>query len=181
MKMADEMNETAEKKCCREYSIWLMPKGMVYNRLSEIISKISQEYKVPNFQPHVTLIGEIKGDDLIAKTQLLASQIQSYTIKLKHPCILNEYFKSLFLKVEETEEVMRVNLKAQEIFNRKEKYFPHLSLMYSNCPTIEKLNIISSMEKASLEFQVDSLHLFFTKGRPENWHEIEKFPLSRNF
>lgn len=171
-------NEIKEKKCCKEYSIWLMPKGTVYDRLSEIISGISQEYKVPNFQPHVTLIGELKGnEELITRTKLLASQIHPFTITLKNPCVLNEYFRSLFLKVKGTEEVINANLKAQEIFNRKEKYFPHLSLMYGSCSTIEKLNIISNLEKINLEFQVNNLHLFSTKGHPENWHEIEKFPL----
>lgn len=168
-----------EKKCCKEYSIWLMPKGTIYDKLSDIISKISQEYKVPNFQPHVTLIGELKGNDLIAKAQLLASQIKPYTIKLKHPCVLNEYFRNLFLKVEEAEEVMNANLKAQEIFNRKKKYFPHLSLMYGNCSTIEKLKIISNLEKVDLEFQVNKLYLFSTKGPPENWHETKKFSLQQ--
>ena len=172
------MIEIKEKKC-RGYSIWLMPKGTVYNSLLEIISEISQEYKVPNFQPHVTLIGELKGnEELITRTKLLASQIHPFTITLKNPCVLNEYFRSLFLKVEETEEVINANLKAQEIFNRKEKYFPHLSLMYGSCSTMKKLNIISNLKKINLEFQVNSLHLSSTKGHQEDWHEIKKFPLS---
>jgi hypothetical protein len=45
------------------YSLWLMPIGDIYRRLSETISQLSSEYGTPNFQPHITLLGELSEDE----------------------------------------------------------------------------------------------------------------------
>ncbi len=169
------------KKCQGEYSIWLIPDGKNYTNLSHLICKLSEKYNSPFFEPHVTLIGNLSGkkEEIISKSSKLASQISPYKIKISNPAYLNEYFKSLFLKVEKTKEVMDANLKAKEIFsyNKESEYFPHLSLMYGNSSPDIKEKIISKLEKINLEFKVEELYLFSTAGKPENWYEIEKFDL----
>jgi len=158
-----------------------MPTGTAYKELLNLISKLSQEYSPPVFQPHVTLIGDLSGkkEEIISKSSKLASQISPYKIKISKPAYFNEYFRSLFLKVKKTKEVMEANLKAKEIFsyNKKSEYFPHLSLMYGNFSPEIKEKIISELREINLEFKVEELHLFFTAGKPENWYEIEKFDL----
>jgi len=175
------MNKIKEKKCCKDFSIWLMPTGTAYKELLNLISKLSQEYSSPVFQPHVTLIGGLSGkkEEIIFKSSKLASQISPYKIKISKPAYFNEYFRSLFLKVKKTKEVMEANLKAKEIFsyNKKSEYFPHLSLMYGNFSPKIKEKIISELGEINLEFKVEELHLFFTAGKPKNWYEIEKFDL----
>ena len=166
------------KKSCQGYSIWLVPKNSVYTSLSKIISTISKELNSPDFPPHVTLIGKLKPErGLIQKAEKLASTIKPLTLRLNQPSVLNEYYRSLFLKVKETNEVTNANQLAQEIFNRQEKYFPHLSLMYGDFSTIKKLDIISRLEKINLEFPVDSIRLYSTTGELKDWYEVAKFSL----
>lgn len=169
-------------KTCRGYSIWMIPRNSAYSTLSSIISKISNDYKTPDFKPHITLIGELKGDekDLISKTEELASQMSPFTILPLRVNLHNQYFRSLYLKIRETKELTQANQKAQEIFGKTENFFPHLSLMYGDIPTIKKLDIISNLEKISIEIPVKSLHLYSTKGTIKDWHEIKEIPLSKN-
>lgn len=42
------------------YSLWLMPYRKVYYKLKELISQLSKSHSSPDFEPHVTLIGEVK-------------------------------------------------------------------------------------------------------------------------
>ena len=167
------------KKTCRGYSIWMIPKNSAYSTLSSIIARISKEHNTPIFRPHITLIGEIKGDetDLAAKTEQLASQISPFTVIPLQINLHNKYYRSLYLKLKETKELIEANQKAQEIFNKKENFFPHLSLMYGNIPTLKKLDIISNLEKINNDISINALYFYSTKGGIENWHEIKKFNL----
>lgn len=164
-----------------KYSLWLMPSENAYNKLAEIISGLSKKYSTPNFEPHVTLIGSLVGseDDMIAKTSRLAIGIKPYQIKLTKIEYLDEYFKSLFVRVEETEDVMEVNLKARKIFSRENdsKYVPHLSLLYGNLSQKIKKEIIENMGNVDISFFVKSIDIFSTKGEVKDWHRVKSFLL----
>ncbi len=165
----------------REYHLWLMPSGDVYNKLNHLISRLSKKYSSPNFEPHVTLIGKLIGSeqDVILKTLQLTGYIKPFTIKLKKIDYRDEYFKCLFITAEETEDLMKANLKASEIFNRKDssKYFPHLSIMYGNFPVTMKKKIISEIgEIFNLNFKVKNMALL-SNGKPKNWHKVKEFTL----
>jgi len=166
------------KKCNGKYSIWLMPEREKGIYLTQLIHKLSEKYNSPFFKPHVTLIGDLSGEkkDLIIKTKELESSIQPYKIKLTTIKGLEEYFKSVFVKVEKTKDIMKANLKAREIFNKNSDsdYMPHLSLIYGNFPQKIKEEIISEIgDNLNLEFKVDKLHLFSTTENVENWYEVE--------
>ncbi len=172
------------KRKCEGYSIWVMPTGIEYMKLSNLIFKLSKKYNFPHFHPHITLIGKVRGEeqDLIKKTEQLASQIQPYSVKLFVPDYHNDslYYKSLFLDVAKTKEVMGTNVKAQKIFNKKEEYSPHLSLGYGDIPASEKILILSNIKEDYFEFKVDKLHLFLTSGGAKSWYKIRDFPLSKH-
>lgn len=164
------------------YSLWLMPSGDVYNKLATLISRLSQEYSTPNFIPHVTLLGEIMGsrEEILSSTSRLATLIPPYEINLTVLAYLKEYFKSLFIKVEETTDVMNANLKARKIFNRQPdpKYMPHLSLMYGDFSRRTKEEIIVRIgEGFKISFKARSIHLFSTNGEPRDWYRVKEFTL----
>jgi len=164
------------------YSIWFMPSGEVYNRLADLISKLSNEYSTPKFEPHITLIGEVIGleDEIIEKTSQLADLIKPYSIKLTAVDYLEDYFKCLFVRAEKTDELMKANSKARDIFNRQEdpEYTPHLSLMYGAFPAEVKREIIEKIGKElNLDFEVGSIHLFKTEGGAKDWHRLKGFIL----
>lgn len=164
-----------------EFSILLVPKGKVYEELSSLITRLSNKYNTPNFEPHVTLIGgfDISKKDAISKTTELAKNLKSYIIKINNPVYLHEYYKSLFLKVEKTKEVLEAHVLARKIFNDKRdyEYFPHLSLMYGNSSNNIKEKIISEIKQINLEFKANQIHLFSTAKGPKNWYKVKTYNL----
>jgi len=163
------------------YSIWLIPAGEVYQKLSEIISQLSEKYSAPNFEPHITLLGNLIGpeEDLISKTLKLTAQLKPFKINLKKADYLDEYFKCLFIRAEKTKELIRANNIAREAFNFKPdpEYMPHLSLMYGDLSSKTKEEILADLGKEfDLSFEVRSIHLFSTTGEVKDWYRIKEFP-----
>ncbi|MGA2784592.1 MAG: hypothetical protein ABSF09_07845, partial [Candidatus Bathyarchaeia archaeon] len=100
---------TAEKF----FSLWLMPTGDAYQALANLIFDLSKEYSSPRFAPHVTLLGELHGseEEIKSRTSRLSANLKPYAIDLTRIEYLDEYFRSLFIRVEETEQVMQANLR----------------------------------------------------------------------
>jgi len=164
------------------YSIWLMPEGEIYSRLENLISKLSKKYKTPKFKPHLTLIGEIQDskEDIMHKTSNLARAISPYDIILSGVSYLDEYFRSLFIKAKQTDELLKSNLVARSMFNREndQKYIPHLSLMYGNLTSKTKETIIFEIGREfNFTFRVKSIHLYSTNGQVNDWFKIKEFPV----
>lgn len=164
------------------YSLWLMPSGKIYTRLSSIISKLSRNYKTPDFEPHVTLLGGLMGakEEIIGKTSNLTGHIKPYQLTLTKVDYLDEYFRCLFIKVKKTKLVIDANLEASNFFEYKQyqAYLPHLSLMYGNLPTEVKKEIITKIGKSfAISFKATSIHLFSTQGEPADWYRVKEFPL----
>lgn len=163
------------------YALWIVPAGNIYDKLTKIISALSEKYKTPTFEPHVTLLGPVNGTEgvIIEKTEQLASSIQPFEIKLTIVGYSEEYFRCLFVNAEPTRPVMNTHEKAAKIFGlSKTKYAPHASLMYGTTPFEIKKQIISEIGKSlGLTFQVGSLHLFSIKGEPEDWFRVKEFIL----
>jgi len=163
------------------YSLWLMPTGDVYVRLAEIISHLSKEYNTPQFEPHITLIGEIEGSEqeIMSKTKQLLSATNQFPINLTQVDYLNQYFRCLFLRADETVGLMDANKRAREIFSRQydPKFMPHLSLMYGDFTLELKEQIIRETGRNfNINFNVPSVHLFSTNGEPKDWYRVTEFP-----
>ena len=158
-----------------------MPSGDVYNRLVNLISQLSKKYSAPNFEPHVTLLSQVVGseEEIIAKASQLADSLRPYEIKLTTVNYLDEYFKCLFVRIKETEDVMRANEKARERCRHPDaKYMPHLSLLYGNFSPKIKEDIIKEIGKEiNMSFKVKSINLFFTEGEVKNWYRVKEFNL----
>ena len=165
------------------YSLWLMPTGDVYRRLSGVILKLSEKHSTPRFEPHITLLPEIGGlseDAIVEKTLQLSRIVSPFEIRLTHVNYLDQYFRCVFLRAEETTELKNANYKAQEIFGRLQdlKFMPHLSLMYGNLTPETKEQIIETIGREfNVIFNVANIHLFSTEGEPKDWHIIKEFEL----
>ncbi len=164
------------------YSLWLKPSGNIYHKLAKIIKNFSDEYSAPLFEPHVTLIGGLinREDKIVERILKLINLIEPIKVNLKEIGYLNEYYRCLFLKAEETPSLMDANLKAREIFGCIDdtKFLPHLSLLYGNFDSKLKEEILKSLgDYFDIEFQAKSIHLVFTGNQPKDWYEIKKFLL----
>jgi 2'-5' RNA ligase len=164
------------------YSIWLMPSGKINDELSGMVSQLSHQFATPVFPPHVTLIGNLDGSEieLISQTQQLASLLESFWVNLTVVDYLDEYFRCLFLRAEETLALLEANRQARIIFHREQdpKYLPHLSLMYGNFAGEIKTKIVASIGREFNQLiSVSHLHLFSTTDQPKNWYRVQTFEL----
>ena len=166
------------------YYIWLIPAGEIHARLTAAIAELGRKYAAPMFEPHVTLLGDLPGseEEIAIHTSQLARRLTPYDIHLTTAAYEDEYFRCLFLNVEETPLVMEANARGKTIFNQPDDppYKPHLSLLYGNYPVPLKTQIIATLPSfQGVHFSVTALHVIRVESRnPKDWHKIRTFPLS---
>lgn len=163
------------------YSIWLMPEGRVAAELQGLIKDLSTRYKTPEFQPHITLIGELNLSEAeaIRGTTAIARKIDPFRIKLGRVTYLNHFFRCVFIKAYITEALAKAHEIACRVFKQEpnEEFMPHLSLVYGDLSQQTKHNIIRDIgNKMDFEFRVKNLYLYYTGGRPRDWHSVLKSP-----
>jgi 2'-5' RNA ligase len=161
-----------------------MPGGKVREKLHALIRDLSETYRTPPFEPHITVLGGLASseDVLVPWAEELASSAGPFEVELDGMGHKEEYYRCLFAKVRETEELMELNRRAGEIFGRADDppFMPHVSLMYSNMRASRKRRIIPPLEDElrGVRFRVDSLYLYLTEGEPPDWSEAARFPFS---
>lgn len=169
-------NEFSEK-----YSLWLMPTGQVFEKLSNLVKRLAGKYESSVFEPHVTLIGGISSSktEMILKTEKLSKAISPYTITLEEVSYSEHYFKALFVRVKNTSAVQETFVKAEQLFPVEGPYMPHLSLTYGNFPPdIKQQMVIEVGDKFTDEFLVDTLYLYRTDNdKVEDWYRVKEFKL----
>lgn len=157
----------------RKYSLWFRPSGEIASSLKRRIRELSEEYNSPAFEPHLTLLGGLKGDeeDLVQKTISLASLLKPFDIVLTKAGYRDRYFQSLFVHVQESEELKNARQKAEQLFGKSGgEYMPHLSLMYGDFTQEQKERILNRMGREfHMRFTADSLLLIQTQGEPDRW------------
>jgi len=175
------------------YSMWIMPEGQVLDKFSELIIKISDEYRSPKYKPHVTLLGDLTGFtrmEVVSKATELAESIEPFAITLtevKYPASYPNnhevYYRSLYIVAGRTEPLMKANELARKMFGRESDppYNPHLSIMYGQFPAETKEEIISKVGREfNVSFEVESIYVWSDKGLPHEWKLIKKIPLGKN-
>ncbi len=169
------------------YTLWLVPKGVIYKKFSGLIKNLAKKYDGPIFEPHVTLIGDLAVGDLIgsekrliALTQQLASAQKPFSVTLKQIDYENYYFRTLIVKALKTKPLLSLQEKAKKIFGveNASPYMPHLSLLYGLYPVKIKEQIISEIGRnQNSKFIVSSLVLL-KGGKVEDWKMIGEFKFS---
>ena len=88
-----------------EYALWIVPSDNVYRSLVKEISALSMQFSTPKFKPHLTLLGGLTGSkkELLIKTSKLAAATRAFDIKLNKVGVSDNYFKSLFIRADETQ------------------------------------------------------------------------------
>ncbi len=163
------------------HSIWLIPEGKVYDVLKKLIQELSKKFSSPMFEPHVTLVGAIKGeqDSVIKQTERLSQKIKSFTICLEGLDFRDESHLCLFFNTKKSQEYENVINKAINCFkgNYNPKYMKHLSILYGIFPSTIKKKIINSIKMKDHAFIVRKLVLYSTEGEVKNWYRVKEFPL----
>ncbi len=163
------------------HTLWLMPTGQAYQKFSNLIKKLAEEYNAPVFIPHVTLLGDFMQpeEECIKLTKQLVSGQKPFTIEMEQIDYEDYFFRTLFVRAKKTPELLFLNTRAKEIFqmNGALEYMPHLSLLYGTFPIEIKEKIIREIGRdQSIKFEINSVHLL-KGGEIEDWRIVGKFPL----
>ncbi len=166
----------------QKYSLWLRPFGDAAFSLKRRIRDLSAKYGSPSFEPHVTLLGGLTGSEAVLRqlTSSLAASLHPFDIVLTSAGYEDSYFKSLYIHVQKSRELMNARTRAEQLFghNADERYHPHLSLMYGNFPQEEKERILNRMGREfHLRFSVQNIMLIPTGGNPDKWIKIHSAEL----
>lgn len=175
------MNGKQKVLKAKGYSLWLIPAGETYNKLSILIKTLSEEYKSPLFEPHVTLLGEIllSEEDMIQRSKQLVFGQKSFSITLQTVDYEDYYFRALFMRAEKSESLLALHNRTKKIFEMQAiPYMPHLSLLYGNLTQSVKEQIIRNIgRKQDMKFTIGAIQLFKTDGEVSSWHKVKEFPL----
>lgn len=162
------------------HTLWLIPTGQAYEKFSNLIKKLAEEYNAPVFQPHVTLLGDFMQpeEECIRLTKQVVSGQKPFTFNMGEIGYEDFYFRTLFVRAQKTEPLLALHNRSKEIFKMDiPPYMPHLSLLYGTFPVETKEKIIGEIGRnQSTQFEVSSVHLI-KGGEVEDWRIIGEFPL----
>lgn len=158
------------------FHLWLVPTGTVNDRLACVIAELSARYQGPKFDPHLTLLGRLEGEQesLVALTKQLASALDPFEVRLQSPSYEPHYFRCLFLPVEPSPSILDVHRRAKQIFapQSTSAFDPHVSLLYGVFPESVKQEIIKGLPPdLPGSFPVSRLQLIRADStNPQDWH-----------
>lgn len=165
------------------YSLWVAPQGDLYQKLKKLISDLSLRFNSPIFEPHVTLLGDLKmsEEEIINKTSQLAKIISPYKITLDFIDYTDNLYQSLVIRTVATKEVVDANKKARDLFNKHTDtlYVPHVSIIYvKEMDNSQKQQLIAEIgdQFKGQEFMAEGIQISeqTASGRIEDWKTIKE-------
>ena len=165
------------------FHLWLAPAGADYDRLAGVISDLSTRYRSPKFDPHLTLLGKLEGEQesLVGLTQQLARALQPFDVRLEAPSYEPLYFRCLYLPAEPSPSLLEAYRKATQIFGHRSTsaFEPHISLLYGVFPERVKQEIITALPSDLPDsFLISRLQLIRADSpSPPDWQVVEALEL----
>jgi 2'-5' RNA ligase len=159
------------------YHLWVKPTGAAYALVARTIRDLADELGTPSFEPHVTLLGSLDGTEREhrQRTETLCRLLRPVPFVLTEPGYLDEYFRCVFMLVDQTQEVRWYRASALHAFDRPdEPFMPHVSLVYGSLTESRKQEIVARLPpELRTTFLATSLALVRADSpAPHDWHEI---------
>ena len=162
----------------QSYSIWLAPpKGNLQIRLSHYISELAEIWNGPTFVPHMTLVGGLPGDetDLHARFEKVVFNLRTFVIHLKEVRQTNEFFRSFYIRVDKSTDLMLSRQISGRYFGLEDNPFnPHLSLYYGYVSTEEKTNYMKRIAFPEGKFTVNKLDFVHNNEEDCKWTILDE-------
>ena len=167
------------------YSVWMIPEEPDLTDLSKRIRNFANAHGTPSFVPHVTLVGDIAGEeaDLAARLGCLSSGFSCHNLTVTDVKSEDVFFKSLYLnlsppaKLVGEQAVLAQGLPASR-YTRE--FLPHISVAYGPIkPEIKAIETkaLKSLIGTTLRFR----YLYLVKSSQnvpiENWKALQSFKL----
>lgn len=163
------------------FAIWLIPDGKEFHLLKSYIQNLAVQYSTPPFDPHITLVGqiEVKEEDILCRIIPFINTTHTFKVELTNIAYHHDYYKCLFLKVKESEILLKIHAQAAKIFSIPEKEFmPHLSIMYGNLEKDEKDKITKEIDiMMPINLNIKFIRITSVNGTPMNWYTVREFSL----
>jgi 2'-5' RNA ligase len=159
------------------YALWLLLAEPAHARYADLIRRLSERHATPPFEPHVTLLGKIAGEEtgLVARAEQLARELAPFDIQLLDAVCLDEYFRALFIEVALAPPLNDARAAACRRFGRRaaDEFYPHLSLLYGDLPEREKESILDDIGRYFDEtVRIDRIALWRVDGAPAAWRAL---------
>ena len=159
-----------------------MPEGEEQRSFADIIARFSERFGTPTFDPHVTLLGGLHGEEraIVSRISEIVRTMRPVEIRTSTLHSQEDYFRQLFVQVEKSRPLMetRGRVKVLAGGRRERPYSPHVSLMYGSVPYQDREALLMEMGgEIVTEFETKTLHVVDTAGTPERWRRVGSFPL----
>ena len=165
-----------KKNVC--YSIWAIFNDKQRKQLENLKKKINDILKGPYFPIHMTLTGELLGEEkkLIKKIKSILNKLDKFSIEIYNYGYKNTYFQSLYIKVIKNTKLVSQKKIIDNAFNRQTNFFyPHISLYYGRKNNSIKKKIISNLPKLKKIIEIRNLCLSCREEKKLKWKIIETF------
>lgn len=166
----------------KHYSLWLLLPEEARSRYAALIETLSREHGTPRFEPHITLLGGLQGEEEVLGTLArdLARRLEPFDVRLLDAGYIEEYYRCLFVLVAHSRPLMQAYDEARKQFDRRLElsFMPHLSLMYGLLDEEDKEKILDRIGRYFDDrFRVQELALYAIEGTPEQWRCVVRAPL----
>ncbi len=159
------------------YSIWLVPSGSQRTQAAAVIDALAAYYRTPRFDPHVTVLGDIKGT--LQDVEKVALELARRT---KRPIEVGvrriswdtgDYWRSFYLEFGSSRALDKLYKDTCEVAGRCHKLPYHMSLMYTNDLSEQEkraaaANLFSQFDLLD-SMVLDHLRICTSGDVPEKW------------
>jgi len=155
-----------------EYSLWLEPAPADARKLSALIENIAARSGTPVFEPHLTLLPGLHGEEQkLIETCAQFAHEASFSIPIESAQTGSAYHKCLYVSCAPSEQLVALRKKAEQLFKISPPFFPHISLAYGlDASPREAYKLELAQEKFS--FTAQTISLWHAKGLPNEWRRI---------
>lgn len=170
------------------YSLWIVLPEEVKKVLNSLIAELVEKYESVIFEPHITLLDDIKCEsEKIAtlKAKKLALRIKKLNLEFGETSFSTTYFQNVFVRIKSTADLMAANLEAKKEFGSENKFFmPHISLLYGDHSMAIREKITREIKLPKMKFISTKIAVISSDMRPsemknpKNWNFLGEIKLS---
>lgn len=162
--------------------MWLLLSSSCSAGLRERIEQLSDRFGTPRFEPHITILSGLLGNEkmMARRAAEVANRLQTGKVLLEEIGYRQDYFRCLFVRVEKSGFITTAHAVTKKIFGVESArvYMPHVSLMYGDLPVPRKKTLIAELgSDLNLCCMVERIRLVSTRGRPDEWYPAAEFVL----
>jgi len=163
------------------YYLWLVPQKETYDEFQKIIQDLSKTYGTPVFEPHITMVTGLSGDENVLVEKIDAfvlgkHKLYSTTTDIDY---VHGFFTALYLNIQNTLAIDQLNAQARQCLAPfgQGPYHPHLSLLYGDITSQERERIIADLNCTGQTILFNKLKLVRGHSDVSQWRVIREWSL----